>query len=100
MRIPQFLSTIDTEYGKPFEGGFYGGLININSTIYAIVWAPKSTQIKEKIDVEKANAFDPADSSSNTIALAAAGSPLAKAALAANINGYNDWLSATRLSLC
>lgn len=53
MRIPQFLSTIDTEYGKPFEGGFYGGLININSTIYAIVWAPKSTQIKEKLTLKK-----------------------------------------------
>lgn len=96
MRIPQFLSTIDTEYGKPFEGGFYGGLININSKIYAIVWAPKSTQIKEKIYVKKANAFDTADSSSNTIALADAGSPLAKAALAANINGYNDWLIPAR----
>ncbi|MGB6097868.1 MAG: hypothetical protein WBF95_16425 [Comamonas thiooxydans] len=96
MRIPSFSSTIDTDYGKPFEGGFYGGVININSHIYAIVWAPKSTQIKAEIDVEKANAFDPADSYSNTVALADAGSPLARAALAANINGYNDWLIPAR----
>lgn len=84
------------QYGQPFEGGFYGGLLQLGSAFFAIAWAPKSTQIKAAIGVEKANAFNYADSHSNTIALAEAGSPLAKAALAANINGHNDWLIPAR----
>jgi len=82
--------------GQPFEGGFYGGQVRLASGIFAIAWAPKSSQIVGAIGVHEANAYDYADSRANTLALAEAGSPLAQAALAANINGHTDWVLPAR----
>lgn len=84
------------QIGTQFEGGFYGGQIRLAAGIFAIAWAPKSSEIEGRIGVETAEAFDYADSRANTLALAAAGSPLAQAALAANINGHADWLLPAR----
>lgn len=81
--------------GTPFEGGFYGGNIKIGLAIFAIVWAPKAEgEITGKwldsyTDVPGATSCF--DSMANTQAMAAAGSPIAQKALAANINGFTDW---------
>lgn len=81
--------------GAPFEGGFYGGKIRIGIAICAIVWAPKAEgEIKgawldSYTDVPGATSCF--DSMTNTQAMAAAGSPIAQQALAANIGGLTDW---------
>jgi hypothetical protein len=81
--------------GTAFEGGFYGGKIRIGLAICAIVWAPKAEgEIKGKwldsyTDVPGATSCF--DSMANTRAMAEAGSPIAKSALAANISGHADW---------
>jgi len=81
--------------GMPFEGGFYGGNIKIGAAVCAIVWAPKAEgEITGKwldsyTDVPGATSCF--DSMANTQAMAEAGSPIAKKALAANINGYTEW---------
>ena len=81
--------------GTPFEGGFYGGKIKIGLAIFAIVWAPKAEGeiIGKWLDsyTDVPGATSCFDSMSNTKAMAAAGSPLAQKALAANINGFTDW---------
>jgi hypothetical protein len=83
-------------HGTPLEGGFYGGVITIpNAPLHAVVWAPKAQgQVRAMWlpsydDVP--NATSCYDSMGNTRAMAEAGSPLAKLALAANINGFTDW---------
>lgn len=86
----------DIQPGHAFEGGFYGGQVRLASGIFAIAWAPKSSQIVGAIGVHEANAYDYADSRANTLALADAGSPLAQSALAANINGHTDWVLPAR----
>ena len=81
--------------GTPFEGGFYGGKIRIGIAIFAIVWAPKAEGevtgqwMDTYIDVPGAAICF--DSMANTQAMAAAGSPIAKKALVANIGGHTDW---------
>jgi hypothetical protein len=81
--------------GAPFEGGFYGGKIRIGLAIFAIVWAPKAEgEVKGKwldsyTDVPGATSCF--DSMANTKAMAEAGSPIAKQALAATIGGHTDW---------
>ena len=81
--------------GQPFEGGFYGGKIRIGVAIFAIVWAPKAEgEIKGPwLDAYTSvpGATSCFDSMANTRAMADAGSPIAKAALAANIGGHTDW---------
>jgi hypothetical protein len=81
--------------GIAFEGGFYGGEIRIGSGVFAIVWAPKAEgEITGKwldtyTDVPGATSYF--DSMANTKAMAEAGSPIAKQALAASIGGHTDW---------
>lgn len=82
-------------HGTPFEGGFYGGIITIpNAPLHAVVWAPKANSysgiwLPSYDDVPgAASCFD---SMANTRAMAEAGSPIAKIALEANINGLTDW---------
>jgi len=81
--------------GTPFEGGFYGGKIRIGDGIVAVVWAPKAhgevngLWLPSYKDVP--NATSCFDSMSNTVAMAEAGSPIAKLALAADIAGHKDW---------
>jgi hypothetical protein len=81
--------------GAPFEGGFYGGKIRIGLAIFAIVWAPKAEGeitgqwLDSYTDVPGATSCF--DSMTNTKAMAEAGSPIAKQALAATISGHSDW---------
>lgn len=81
--------------GEAFEGGFYGGKIRIGMAIFAIVWAPKAEGeiigkwLSTYTDVPGATSCF--DSMANTKAMAEAGSPIAKQALAASISGHTDW---------
>ena len=81
--------------GAPYEGGFYGGKIRIGLAIFAVVWAPKAEgEVKGKwlesyTDVPGASSCF--NSAANTKAMAEAGSPISKQALAATIGGHTDW---------
>ena len=81
--------------GATFEGGYYGGKIRIGVAICAIVWAPKAegeiTGLRMKKYGNVAGATSCYDSMANTKAMADAGSPIAKLALAATIGGHSDW---------
>jgi hypothetical protein len=91
----QTSTLVPADIGAPFEGGFYGGQIRSNEKRYAVVWAPRQAGeitgawLDEYKSVPDARScFHSMD---NTVAMAAAGSKLAKAALAAEINGHRDW---------
>jgi hypothetical protein len=86
---------VPAEHGAPFEGGFYGGQIRIGDGTFAVVWAPKADGdikglwLPSYTQVPNADSFN--DSMANTVAMAAAGSPIAQQALAAEIAGHKDW---------
>ncbi len=86
---------VPDEYGTPFEGGFYGGQVRIGDATFAIAWAPKALGETKAIWLpsytQVPNAASCFDSMANTIAMADAGSPLAKWALGLDINGCTDW---------
>lgn len=81
--------------GDPLEGGFYAGKIESNSKIYAVIVAPKEQGDIEGLwlqtPVSVARAISRSHCMDNTIAMAEAGSPIAKWALGLNIGGYKDW---------
>lgn len=81
--------------GAPFEGGHFGGVVRIGAVLFAIAWAPKA-EGETKAAWLASNDLVPGtesccDSLTNTLALAEAGSPLAKWALDLRINGHDDW---------
>lgn len=84
----------------PFEGGFYGGIVNVYGENFAIALANKAEGelhdiwLPEYINVPGATSCF--DSVANTHAMAAAGSPLAKRVLALSINGFTDWVIGAR----
>ena len=81
--------------GAPFEGGFYGGQIQIGAAVFAIVWAPKGLGETKAAGLDKYESVPGAvscnDSWANTQAMAAAGSPLGAWATALEINGLAGW---------
>jgi Protein of unknown function (DUF1566) len=95
MQLHPTTPQVPTTHGTPFEGGFYGGQIRIGAALFAVVWAPKAQgEIKGKwldsyTDVPGAGSYF--NSMANTVAMAAAGSALARQALALDINGITDW---------
>jgi Protein of unknown function (DUF1566) len=95
VKLPDNLSI-----GAPFEGGFFGGVVRVDAALFAIVWAPKAegettgAWLASGADVPGARSC--ADSLTNTLALAEAGSDLAKWALALRINGFDDWCLPSR----
>lgn len=89
------------DLGQPFEGGFFGGLINVNGSHKGIIVSPKAQGdfggcilLPEYKLVE--GAFNPADCVANTHALAEAGSEIAQQVLALDINGHKDWVIPSR----
>ena len=86
--------------GAPLQGGFFGGVIAMAGVLYAIAWAPKATGettgpwLKDYATV--AGCMSCCDSLTNTLAMAEAGSPLAKWALGLDINGFDDWCLPSR----
>ena len=83
--------------GFETEGGYFAGIININGQKFGIVVSPKEGDLddqqwgpwKNRTAIEGANSFF--DGQANTQAMAEAGSELAKAIQALNINGHTDW---------
>ena len=88
---------VPAQIGTAFEGGFYGGIINSHGGAkkFAIVWAPKALGEKKSIWLpsytDVPNAASCFHSMDNTVAMAEAGSSLAKWALGLEINGHKDW---------
>ena len=82
------------EIGQPFGGGFFTGIYQQDGKRYAVITAPAAHEQEgewgeygEKIE----GARSLTDSRSNTEAMAAAGSELAKKVLALEIGGFTDW---------
>lgn len=100
---------IPTAPGTPFQGGYYVGRMNINSSEYAIVVAPKAlgerTSLSWKTSQTSTAANSLFDGLANTAAMIAAGASLHPAAEFCNnlvIDGYDDWYlpSPDELELC
>lgn len=81
-------------YGTAYEGGSFGGIVNINGLQHAIVWAPKADGQTHGIwHADQPGLIAPScnDSMANTQAMAKAGSAIAQWALGLSINGHTDW---------
>jgi len=81
--------------GSTFEGGFFAGLIHQADGLYALIVAPKAEGETSGIWLETYTEIKGAasffDGAANTVAMAEAGSPLAKWAQALDIAGFKDW---------
>jgi hypothetical protein len=85
-----------TAPGTPFAGGFYAGRINIDGAAFALIVAPKAEgQLKDQPWNKSTKNVDGAlsyfDGYKNTLAMADAGSKLARAMLDLRIAGHDDW---------
>lgn len=84
----------------PEHGGYFSGKVRINDALFGVITAPKAggqfsgIWLPSYDDVPGAGSFF--DSRANTIAMAEAGSPIAKQALATTINGHSDWVIPAR----
>lgn len=81
--------------GAALAGGYYAGLLNLNGQLSALIVAPKEggeTESKwNDRNTRVAGACSFFDGHANTVAMAEAGSPLAKWAQALSIGGFTDW---------
>ena len=81
--------------GTALASGFYAGLITFGGKVYANIVAPKAEGETEGEWGERGSRIAGADSCfdglANTIAMAAAGSPIAKWAIGLRIGGHDDW---------
>ena len=90
--------------GTPYAGGFYAGRINIEGEQYAIIVAPKSTELETiwGSASRQTNAKSFFDGAANTQAMVESGSDLAKYMQSLDNNGFNDWYLPSRdeLEIC
>ena len=81
--------------GFETEGGYFAGIININGQKFGIAVSPKEGELIDQIWGDPGTVIEgassPFDGQANTQAMAAAGSEMAKAIQALNINGHTDW---------
>ncbi len=86
--------------GEAFGGGFFAGLIRIGDHTYGLLVAPKAEgEIEEKawgLRAEVPAAMSFFDGAANTVAMADAGSELARWALSLTIGGHSDWFLPAR----
>ena len=89
-------STTPTIPGTPYAGGFFVFRILIDAVLHALILAPKAERTlpaarwnRNYDNVPGALSYN--DGLANTKAMAEAGSELAKAALAKEIDGHADW---------
>lgn len=86
---------IPTVAGTPFGGGFYVGRLHVGAQAFALIVSPatggelQGAWGKSGTDVPGARSFF--DGLANTLAMAEAGSKLARQALALNLGGFTDW---------
>jgi hypothetical protein len=84
----------------PEHGGHFGGVIRHGTALLAVIWAPKAegetkgAWLPTYTDVPAARSTF--DSVTNTLALAEAGSELAKWATGLTISGFTDWVLPAR----
>lgn len=90
-----------TDLGRPFGGGTFGGVINVNGSRKGIIVSPKAQGdfggcilIPEYKLIE--GALNPADCVASTHTLAEAGSEIAQKVLGLDINGHKDWVIPSR----
>ena len=97
---------IPTRVGQKCEGGYFTGVIRIGSTCYAIIVAPKSTQVtglpfKTSVDAT-ANTQSVNDGWTNTNSMNNSSHPVAQYCRNIASGGYTDWYLPSRneLALC
>jgi hypothetical protein len=82
------------------EGGYFAGRVRIGDAVFGVITAPKDggeltgPWHTAATDIEGARSYF--DSRANTVAMAEAGSEIARQALAASINGHSDWVIPAR----
>ena len=90
----------DIAIGTATQGGYFGGIINVNGTHKGIIWAPKQEgQIKSLLLPGRSSiegAGSPNDCQANMKALIEASSPAALKIAELNINGFQDWVIPSR----
>jgi len=88
------------QLGTAMEGGFFGGIINVDGQHKGVIWAPKKEgQIVAALmppGRRVTTAFSPYDCQANTQALLALSSPAAQRVTDLEINGHKDWLIPSR----
>jgi hypothetical protein len=82
--------------GAQLEGGFFHGVVLIDGQLWGEVTGPKADCHVSGLAwhpdyTDIAGALSDFDGLANTRAMAAAGSPLAQAALACRSGGFDDW---------
>jgi hypothetical protein len=99
MNAPTKQSEIIPAIGTFIEGGYFGGIINVNGTHKGVIWSPKKEgQIKAALVLSGAidGARSPNDCVANMKDLLKAESPAAIQIAALNINGFPDWIIPSR----
>ncbi len=104
MNAPQSIQTqvaalTTLTIGTKLEVGFFAGYINTPDGVFGIEAAPKASEFEgiwlpTYTDLPGARSYF--DGAANTIAMANAGSEIAKKALATEIGGLRDWYIASR----
>ena len=89
--------------GALIEGGYFHGVVLIDGQLWGEVTGPKADCHVEGLAwhpdyTDIAGASSDFDGLANTRAMAAAGSPLAQAALACRSGGHDDWAIPARAS--
>jgi len=104
MNAPQPLIQTIPAFGQLIEGGYFHGVHLIDGKLYGEVTGPAADcyikhdcppWLKTYTDVPGANSES--DGLANTMAMVAAGSPLAEAAMACRSGGYSDWYVVARV---
>ena len=80
-------------FGTAIEGGFFGGVININGEHFGVVVGPKSTELTGQWGKygEQSEATSTVDGLANTEAMAREGSEIATQVRALTTNDLTDW---------
>jgi hypothetical protein len=99
--MTEVIEQVPTTIGTPFAGGFYAGLICSDSDVYAVIVSPKDggehdAAVWNESTDRIAGAQSYFDGLSNTQAMAASGSEIAKWALGLNMNSFDDWYLPSR----
>lgn len=89
------VTTAPISIGDYYQGGYYAGKVNVSSTIYYLLIAPKSTevvrQIKQPNVVPVIGSNSDIDGAANTAALNSADYPATFYCSNLEVEGYSDW---------
>lgn len=97
---------IPTRVGQRFEGGVFTGVIRVGESAYAIIVAPKSTQVSglsfKTTNSATENTWSVNDGWANTRSMNNSSHPAAQYCRNIAVGGYTDWYLPSRdeLELC